>query len=51
MSPGQQFIEVIFSTLEALLTGAVTSILQLIVGSFLQPVFEAIAMALGVPAA
>ncbi len=51
MSPGQQFIDVIFATLEAFLTGAVTSILQLVIGAFLQPIFDAIAMALGAPAA
>ena len=49
MSPGQQFIDVIFSALGTLLSGAVTFILQAIAGAFIQPIFDAIAMALGVP--
>lgn len=49
MSPGQQFIDFIFSALETLLSGAFTAILQAIAGAIFQPIFDAIAMALGVP--
>lgn len=49
MSPGQQLLDVLFSTFETVLSGLLASLLSSVFASFIEPLFDAIALSLGVP--
>lgn len=49
MSPGQQIMEIIFSSVETIFSGLLATLLSSLYASFIAPIFEAIALNLGLP--